>query len=134
MNSKKEHAKKDLRLAYSQGHMTAYPPNIKAMARYLSTQYPNNKPANQRNGKKGDKKGRWSEIRNPKTKIVTRVTLQVHPLEIPQQKKNPLLLAEELVPAFRFQKKNVQLSHPLRTVEEIVEAQPMNDDVFLGWR
>ena len=26
------------------------------MARYLSTQYPNNKPANQRGGKKGDKK------------------------------------------------------------------------------
>ena len=24
------------------------------MARYLSTQYPNNKPANQRGGKKGD--------------------------------------------------------------------------------
>ena len=26
------------------------------MARYLSTQYPNNKPANQRGGKKGNKK------------------------------------------------------------------------------
>ena len=27
------------------------------MARYLSTQYYNNKPPNQRRGKKGDKKG-----------------------------------------------------------------------------
>ena len=44
----------NLHLAYSQGNMMAYPPNIKAMARYLSTQYPNNKPANQHNGKKGD--------------------------------------------------------------------------------
>ena len=34
--------------------MTTYLPNIKVMARYLLIQYPNNKPANQRNGKKGD--------------------------------------------------------------------------------
>ena len=37
MNSKNENAKKDLRLAYSQGNNTAYPPTIKGMARYLST-------------------------------------------------------------------------------------------------
>ena len=35
--------------------MTGYPPNIEAMARYLLTQYPNKKSANQRNGKMGDK-------------------------------------------------------------------------------
>ena len=35
--------------------MTAYPPNIEEISRYLSTQYPNNKPANQLNCKKGDK-------------------------------------------------------------------------------
>ena len=35
---------------------TAYPPNIKTLARYLSTQYPNNKLANQRRGKKGHKR------------------------------------------------------------------------------
>ena len=57
MNSNKETAKKDLHLAYSQGNSTVYSINIKAMAKYLSTQYPNNKPANQRGGKKGDKKG-----------------------------------------------------------------------------
>ena len=56
MNSKNKTAKKDLRLAYSQGNSTAYPTNIKAMARYLSTQYPNNNPTNQRRGKKGDEK------------------------------------------------------------------------------
>ena len=57
MNSKNEHARKNLcRLAYSQGNNTAYPPNIESMARYLSTQYPNNKPANQRGSKKGDKR------------------------------------------------------------------------------
>ena len=73
MTSKNKHAKKDLGLDYSQGNMTAYSPNIEAMARYLSTQYPNNKPANQRNGKKGDKVREM--IQNPKTRTVTQVTL-----------------------------------------------------------
>ena len=54
VNSKNKTAKKDLRMAYSQGNSTAYPTNIKAMARYLSTQYSSNKPANQRGGKKRD--------------------------------------------------------------------------------
>ena len=56
MNSKNEIAKEDLRLAYSQGDYTAYLADIEAAARYLSTQYPNNKPANQRKNKqrKGD--------------------------------------------------------------------------------
>ena len=48
MNSKNKIAKKDLRLAYSQGNYTAYPADIKAAVWYLSTQYPNNKPGNQR--------------------------------------------------------------------------------------
>ena len=56
MNSKNGTAKKDLRLAYSQGNSTTYPTNIKIIVRYLSTQYPNNKPANQPGGKKDDKK------------------------------------------------------------------------------
>ena len=54
MNLKNDNAKKDLYLTYSQGSNTAYPSNIVSMARYLSTQYPNNKSANQRRGKKRD--------------------------------------------------------------------------------
>ena len=53
MNSKNKNTKKDLCLAYSQGNLTTYPPTIKGMARYLSTQYPNNKPTHQHNGKRG---------------------------------------------------------------------------------
>ena len=37
MNSKNKHDKKDLSLAYSQGNYTAYPFDIEAVARYLST-------------------------------------------------------------------------------------------------
>ena len=56
MNSKNKNAKKDLRLAYSQGNYTAYPSDIKAAAWYLSTQYPSNKPAKQRESNKGNKR------------------------------------------------------------------------------
>ena len=46
MNSKNNNAKKDLRLAYSQGNMTAYPSIIEGMAIYLLTQYPNKNSSN----------------------------------------------------------------------------------------
>ena len=95
MNSKNKNAKKDLRLAYSQGNYITYPPDTEAAARYLSTQYPNNKPANQRGNNKGNKR----KGDDPKSEdwIVTRVVLLVHTLKILQQMKTPPLLAEELV-------------------------------------
>ena len=51
IKSKNEIAKKDLRLAYSQGNYTVYPADIKAAAWYVSTQYPNNKPGTQQKNK-----------------------------------------------------------------------------------
>ena len=95
MNSKNKNTKKDLRPAYSQGNLTAYPSTIKGMARYPSTQYPNNKPTNQRNGKKGIK--RREMIRNLKTRIVPQVVPQVHMLKILQHLKIPSLLAKKVV-------------------------------------
>ena len=94
MNSKYKNAKKDLRLAYSQGNNTVYLINIKSGAKYLSTQYPNNKPTNQHQGNKGNK--RKGMTNNLKIRIVTRVVLLVHTLKVLQQMKTPPLLAEEL--------------------------------------
>ena len=74
MNSKNKNAKRHLPLAYSQGNTTAYPSTIKGMARYLSTQYPNNKPTHQRDGRKRGIK-RSGIIQNLKTRIVTWVLL-----------------------------------------------------------
>ena len=60
LNSKNNNAKKDLCLLYSQGNISDYPTTAKAMARYLSPQYPNKTIGHQRdergykNGKKGD--------------------------------------------------------------------------------
>ena len=94
MNSKNKIAKKDLSLAYSQGNNTAYPPNIEAMARYLSTQYPNNKPANQRRGKREVKRKVMTQ--NLKTRIVIGMALLVYTLKILRQLKNPPLLVSAL--------------------------------------
>ena len=92
-NSKSKNAKEDLRLAYSQGNITVYLPIIKGMTKYLLKQYPNNLINAM------IKRGVTIRemIQNPKTRIVTRVTVQVHTLNILQHQKNSLLLAEELV-------------------------------------
>ena len=68
MNLKNNNAKKDLYLAYSQGNMTAYLPTIKAMDRYMSTQYPNKNSAHQRKGKRGDRNRKKKVIPNLKTR------------------------------------------------------------------
>ena len=96
MNSKNKNAKKDLYLTYSQGNNTVYAPNIESMARYLSTQHPNNKPTNQRGGNKRNKR-KEDDKKNLKIRIVTRVVQLGHTLKILQQMKTPPLLAEELV-------------------------------------
>ena len=94
MNLQNENTRKDLRLAYSQGNNTTYPTDINLAARYLSTQYPNNKPTNQRGGNIGNK--RKGMTQNLKIRIVTRVVLLVQTLKILQPMKTPPLLAEEL--------------------------------------
>ena len=97
MNSKIEHAQNGLTSGLFSRKHEGLSPNIEKMARYLSTQYPNN---NQRNGKRGIQIREM--IQNPKTKTVTWVTLQVHTLEILQPLKNPPLLSEGLVLALTF--------------------------------
>ena len=130
MNSKNEHAKKDLCLAYSQGNMTAYPPNIKAMARYLSTQYPNNKPANQRNGKNGDKnKGDYPKSKDKNSNMGDTTGAHVGDTTTIEESTAPS--GGACINAHNLET-NVQLPRPSRTVEEILGGHPMNDDDFLG--
>ena len=52
MNSNNNNAKKDVQLTYSQEYKLVYLLTAKEMARYMSTQYPNNNPCHQHNGKK----------------------------------------------------------------------------------
>ena len=130
MNSKNKHSKKDLRLAYSQGNMTAYPSNIKEMARYLSTQYPNNKPTNQRNGKKGDK-NRGDDPKSKDKNSNTGDTACAHVEDTTTTEESTIPSGGASIIAHVFET-NEQSSCPWRTVEEILEAHPMNDDDFSG--
>ena len=131
MNLNNKTAKKDLHLAYSQGNNTAYPPNIEAMAKYLSTQYSNNKPANQRGGKKKDKKKGADS--NLKTRIVTQGVLSAHMLKTLRQLNTSLFLLELLSQALaHVLETNVQSSNSPHIVEEILGAHPMDNDCFWG--
>ena len=68
---------------------------------------------------------------NPKTRIVTRVVLQVHKLKILQHLKNPPPLTDELASiGTHVLEKNEQLSRPSRNIKEILRAHFMNYDDF----
>ena len=128
MNSKDKNTKKDLRLAYSQENMTTCPPTIEGMARYLSTQYPNNKPANQRNGKKGDtNKGDDPKSKDKDSNTGGTVGAQVKDATTTEESTAPSGGASI---GAHVLETNEQLSRPSRTVEEILGAYPMNDDDF----
>ena len=130
MNSMNKHAKKDLRLAYSQGNMTAYPPNIKAIARYLSTQYSNNNLFNQRNGKEGDKnKGDDPKSNGKDSNTSDTADAQVGDTTITEESTAPSRGASI---GAHVLETNVQFSCPSRTVEEILGAHPMSDIDFWG--
>ena len=130
MNSKNKQAKKDLRLAYSQGNMTAYLPNIEAMAWYLLIQYPFNKPVNQRNGKKGDKnKGNDPKFKDKDSH--TGYTVGAHVKDTTTTEQSTPTSGRASIHAHVLET-NVQLSRPLCPVEEILGAHFMNDDDFWG--
>ena len=126
MNKKNETGKKDLCLAYSQGNNTAYLPNIEAMARYLSTQYSNNKPANQCEGKKGDKKkGDESKSKDKDSNMGGTAGAHVEDTTTTEESTVP-----SRAPSIGAHETNVQSSNSPRTMEEILGAHPMDDDEF----
>ena len=130
MKSKNKHTKKDLRLVYSQGNLTAYPPTIKGMARYLSTQYPNKKPANQPNGSKRDKKkGDTPKCNNKDSNKGGTANAHVEDTTTTEKSIAPSKGANR---PSHFLETNEQLSCPSRTIEEILEAQTMNKNYFWG--
>ena len=100
------------------------------MARYLLTQYPNNKPANQHNGKKGDKnKGNDPKPEFKDSNIGD--TADAHVGDTTTTKKSNTPSRGASISAQIFET-NEQLSRPSRTVKEILGAHPMNNDNFWG--
>ena len=108
--------------------MTAYPPSIEGMARYLSSQYSNNKPAHQRGGKKGDKrKGNDSKSEDKDSNTGATAGAHVEDTTTPEESTAPSGGASI---GAHVSETNHQLSRPSRTVEEIVGAHPINDGHF----
>ena len=128
MNSKNKLAKRDLCLTYSLRNNTAYPPNIESMARYLSTKYPNNKPAHQHGGEKGDKR-KDNDLKDSDKDIDKGGTVSVHVEDTTTTEESPAPRGGPSIGA-HISETNVQLSRSLCTVEEILGVHPMNDDDF----
>ena len=126
MNLKNKTAKKNLCLAYSKGNNTAYPTNIKLAARYLSTQYPNNKPTNQRGGNKGNKrKGDDSKSENKDSNTVGTAGSHVEDTTINEDTTAPSGGTSLSVHVSESNQASSRQSH---TVDKILEAYSVNDD------
>ena len=128
VNSKNENTKKDLRLAYSQRNNTVHPPNIKSMARYLSTQYPNNKPANQRGGNKGNKR-KGDDPKSEDKDSNTNGAAYAH-VEDTTTNDDTTAPSGGASLGAHVSETNQVLSCPSHTVDEILEAYPINDDFW----
>ena len=125
MNSKNEIARKDLRLAYSQGNYTTYPTNIEATARYLSTQYPNNKPGNQPKNKQRKADYPKSEDKDN----TTSGTAGAH-VEDTTTNKDTTAPSGGTSLGAHVSETSQATSRPSRTVEEILVAHTIDDDFW----
>ena len=128
MNSKNDAAKKDLRLSYSQGNTKAYPETVKAMARYLSTQY-NNKVTNNPRDKKGGRYSKKSDDSKPEdSNTTTSGTAGAH-IEgtTPQDSTAPSEGASIGAHVSETSQRTFRLA---RSVEELLAAHPVDDAIW----
>ena len=128
MNLKNENAKKDVHLAYFQGNNTVYLCDIESIAKYLSTEYPNNKPTNQRGGKKGDKR-KGNDSKSEDKDSNTGGTAGAHVENTTTNETSNAPSRKASLDA-HISETNQPLSRPSRTVDEILGAYPVNDDFW----
>ena len=128
INSKNKNAKKDLRLAYSQRNNTAYPTDIKSAARYLSTQYPNNKPTNQGGGNKENK--RKGDDPKSEDKDSNAGGTAGENIEDTTTNEDTTAPSKGASLGAHVSKTNQALSRQSRTVDEILGAHPVNNDFW----
>ena len=127
MNLKNETAKKVLCMAYSQGNNITYPTNIKSSARYLSTQYLNNKPTNERGGSKRNKKGDDPKYEDKDSDTDGTVGAIVEDTTTNEDTTAPSRGAR--LGAY-VSETNQTLSRQSHMVDEILGAHPVNDTVI----
>ena len=100
------------------------------MARYLSIQYPNNKPAHQCGDKRRDKR-KGDDSKSKDKDSDTGVTAGANVEDTTTTEESTASSGAPSIGA-HISETNVQSFYSLRTVEEILQAHPMNDDDFWG--
>ena len=128
MNSKNKNAKKDFCLTYSQGNYTAYPLDIKTAVWYLSTQYPNNKSANQYGSDKGNKR-KGDDPKFEDRDSIMGGTAGEH-VEDTTTNKNTTASSGRASLGAHVSETSQATSHPSRTIEEISGAHPVDDNFW----
>ena len=109
-------------------HYPAYPLDIKATARYLSTQYLSNKPTNQRGSIKGKK--RKGDDPKPEDKDnITGGTTGAH-VEDTTTNENTTALSGGAILSAHVSETIQATSPPSRIVEEILGAHPIDDNFW----
>ena len=96
------------------------------MARYLSTQYPNNKPPNQRGGNKRDRR-KGDDLKPEDKDSNTGGTDGAHVEDTTTDEDTTPPSGGASLRA-HVSEKNQASSHPPRTVDEVLGAHPVNDD------
>ena len=100
------------------------------MSRYLSTQYPNNKPAHQRGSKKGNKrKGDNSKSEDNNSNTGGTASAHVEDTATPEDSTAPNGGASIVAHVLEI---NQESYRPSRTIDDILGAHPMDGDDFWG--
>ena len=100
------------------------------MAKYLSTQYPNNKPANQRGGNTGGKKN-GDQSKTEDKDSITGNTAGAHVEDTTTTEESTPPSGKAII-GFHVSETNEHLLNSLRTVEEILGTYPVDNDNFWG--
>ena len=126
LNSKNNNTKKDLYLSYTKGKKSAYLTTAKAMARYLSTQYPN-KTIGHQSDKKGDKNRKKVDDSKPENKdnnITGTAGAHIGEVTTPEDSTAPSDVSSIDAHVLEVAKHNCLLA---LLVEDLLEAHIIND-------
>ena len=128
LNSKNDNTKKDLRLSYPQENKSAYQTTVKAMARYLSTQYPNKTIGHQRDKKEGmnRKKGHAFKPEDKDNNAIG--TVGAHIGEVTTLEDHTAPSNESSIGA-HVSEVAKHKSQPAQSIEDLLGAQLINDAI-----
>ena len=129
LNSQNNKTKKDLRLSYSQGNKSAGLLTAKAMATYMSTQYPNMNPGYQRNGKRGIRTKKGDDPKSEDKDNNTTGTASVHVEDVTTPEDSIAPSGRSSIGAHIWEVAKHK-SPPTRSVEDLLGAHCIDDAIW----